>query len=272
MRELLTNRKFMFGLICFLTIIIVGLVIALIYPTPSMGGKFEGPSFQHLLGTDHLGRDFLTLMGHGIVSSMIIGFIAGAVAITLGTVVGAVSGFKGGWIGEALNALSNVFLVIPAMALLIALSAALEVRSIFVVALVIGLITWAWGARTIRSQTLSLKTRKFMDLGRISGLKDRILIFRELLPNMFSYILLVFMIQFGSAIITEAGISMIGLGPTTGTSLGQVLFWSIEGRALNYGAWLVFVVPGLIITTLAGSLLAMHAGMEDYFNPRLRKR
>lgn len=266
------NRKFMGGLVLFLFIAVLGVSLSLIYPVPSQGDKFEPPSFQHLLGTDHLGKDFLTLVGYGIVSSVIIGFLAGLIAIALGTVIGAVSGFREGWIGESLNSISNIFLVIPAMALLIALSSALQVRSIFVVAVAIGLITWAWGARTIRSQVLSLKTREFMDMAKISGLKDHALIFRELLPNMLSYILLVFMIQFGSAIVTEAGISMIGLGPTSGTSLGQLLYWSIEGHALNYGAWWVFVVPGLLITLLASALLAMHAGMEEYFNPRLRKR
>lgn len=268
------NRTFQVCLIILLIIVALGVVGPLLTRSPdeSAGGKFEPPSSEFLLGTDAFGRDVFAQLCAGIRNSLMVASLAGLIAIVIGVVMGAVSGFKGGLIDEGLNTFTNVFMVLPVIIILILVGALLEQRSMVVVALLIGVFSWPWTARAIRSQVMSLKERKFVDLARISGKGDFAIALKEILPNMMAYVFMCFAIQLGSAIVAEAGISMIGLGPSNVTTLGTMLNWSIQSQAVSLGIWWWFVPPGVVIMITTGTIMMASSVIDDVFNPKLRER
>jgi peptide/nickel transport system permease protein len=229
------------------------------------------PSPQRLLGTDSFGRDLFVEVSFGILNSLRIGVMAGLIATFIGIVIGATAGFKGGIVDEILNLFTNVILVLPALPLLIVLGSYLRIRNEYFLSLLIGIISWPWTARAIRAQTYSLKTRDFIDVSRISGLSDLELIMLDILPNMLSYIVMAFALQMGGAILSEAGLSMIGLGPTDIVTLGMILRWAYLWEAVRRGIWWWIVPPGIIITLTSVSLLLINIGLDEVFNPRLKR-
>jgi peptide/nickel transport system permease protein len=232
---------------------------------------WEPPSIERLLGTDNLGRDVFSLFVHGMNMSLRIGILAGLIATAVGVAVGAVAGYKGGIVDEVLMSITNVMLVIPTLALLIVLAAFLKMRNEMLMAFIIGITSWPWTARSIRSQTLSLKAREFIDLARMSGLSETKIIFQDVLPNMFSYVFMCFALQMANGILSETGLSMIGLGPTQIVSLGMMLRWALIWEAVRLGKWWVFIPVTIAITLLTTSLLLINTGMDEIFNPRMRR-
>jgi peptide/nickel transport system permease protein len=164
-----------------------------------------------------------------------------------------------------------VFLVLPELIILIVIASLLGKRSLIIVAILIALFNWAWMARSIRSQILSLKERKFVDLSRISGRSNFVIVVKELLPNMLAYIFLVLIIGISSAVVIESGISVIGLGPTEGFTLGKMLDLVIRHEAAQQGKWWYFIPPGLILVIFTGSLIMITAVIDDVLNPRTRE-
>jgi len=229
------------------------------------------PSSQRILGTDLFGRDVFSLFANGVNMSIRIGVLAGIVATLLGVVVGAVAGYKGGATDELLMSITNIMLVIPTLALLIVIAAFLKMRNEMLLALIIGVTSWPWTARSIRSQTLSLKAREFIDLPRISGLSELEIIIQDVLPNMLSYVFMCFALQMANGILSETGLSMIGLGPTDIVSLGMMLRWALLWETVRLGYWWVFVPPTIAITLLTTSLLLVNTAMDEVFNPRMRR-
>jgi peptide/nickel transport system permease protein len=204
-----------------------------------------------------------------------IGAIAGGIATLIAILVGSLGPYKGGLFDEASNAFTNVVMVFPMLPLLILLAFILENKSTFFVAGLIGITSWPWAARSIRSQVLTLKERGYIDVARMSGMKDRKIVLSEILPNMLAYIVVVFVVSLSIAVLTEAGLSMIGLGPdvhstvTLGTMLGFIGTGSTQA-ALPWNLWWMFIPPGLILTVFLLAVFIMHSGMDEVFNPRLR--
>jgi len=161
--------------------------------------------------------------------------------------------------------------VIPGFVILIVINAYLGVRSVPAQALYIGLFTWPWVARAVRAQTLTLRSREFVDLARLSGVSTRTIILREIAPNMYSYLFMTFVLLFGGAILTAASLDFIGLGPTDTMSLGLMMNQAVQWSALHLGMWWWFVPPGAGITLLVGSLYIMNVGLDEVFNPKLRE-
>jgi peptide/nickel transport system permease protein len=161
--------------------------------------------------------------------------------------------------------------VIPTLAVLLIIAAYLKVRGVFVESLFIGLTCWPWAARAVRAQTFSLRSRDFIDMARISGMKSYKIIFSEIAPNMLSYLLLVFILQFGGAILTAATLDFIGLGPTNTISLGLMMNMAVLWSALILGSWWWFIPPGLVITAIVGALYITNVGLDEAFNPKLRE-
>ena len=188
----------------------------------------------------------------------------------LGVVVGFAAGYRGGVVDEVLNMLTNIVLVIPTLAVLLIIAAYLEVRGILVEAVFIGFTAWPWAARAVRAQTFSLVNRDFVDLARLSGVKAGKIILNEIAPNMMSYLLLVFILEFGGAILNAATLDFIGLGPTEGMSLGLMMNNAVMWGALLLGQWWWFVPPGAAITAIVGALYVMNVGLNEVFNPKLR--
>lgn len=240
-------------------------------PFQMAGGLFNPPSEKNILGTDNLGRDVFTQLMYGTGTSLLIGFVAGVVATGIGVTIGAVAGFKGGFVDELLMGITNVLITIPAIVVLILLSIAIRSRSAVVMGVIIGITSWPWTARAVRAQTSSLRTREHVDLARISGYTTAELIVKEILPYMFSYIFMAFILQFSAGITNEATLSMLGLGPYQTVSLGVMLHWALLWEAVRTGAWWAFLPPVVFLAVASFSLMLINAGLDEVFNPRLRK-
>jgi peptide/nickel transport system permease protein len=232
---------------------------------------WEPPSTQWILGTDLFGHDVFSLFVYGINMSLRIGTIAGLIATAIGVAIGAIAGYRGGTVDEVLMSITNVMLVIPGLALLIVLAAFLKVRNELLMASIIGITSWPWTARSIRSQTLSLKSREFIELSRLSGLSELKIIFQDVLPNMFSYVFMCFALQMANGVLSETGLSMIGLGPTDIISLGMMLRWALLYETVRLGKWWMFIPVTVAIAFLTTSLLLINTGMDEIFNPRMRR-
>jgi peptide/nickel transport system permease protein len=231
----------------------------------------EPPSSEYWFGTTFFGQDVFTQFAHGLRATFLVGVIGGGLGTLIGILVGFTAGYRGGIVDEILNILTNIVLVIPTLAVLLIIAAYLEVRSILTECIFIGFTAWPWAARAIRAQTFSLRTREFVDLARMSGMKSLKIIFTEIAPNMMSYLVMTFILQFGGAILIAATLDFIGLGPTNAISLGLMMQIAVLWGALPLGLWWWFVPPGLAITAIVGALYVMNVGLDEVFNPKLRE-
>ncbi len=269
------NKKVQIGLV----IILFFIFLALIGPSMTKYGPFDyanpmgaaKPSADFWLGTTFFGQDVFTQFVLGLRATFFVGLFAGSIGTILGMVLGFTAGYKGGFLDEVINILTNIVLVIPTMAVLLIIAAYLEVRSLWTECIFIGLTSWPWVARAIRAQTFSLRTREFVDLARTSGMSSFKIIFQEIAPNMMSYLVMTFILQFGGAILAAATLDFIGLGPTNAISLGLIMQYSVLWGALQFGMWWWFIPPGLAITAIVGALYSMNLGLDEVFNPKLRE-
>jgi peptide/nickel transport system permease protein len=240
-------------------------------PYENVGPSNQPPSSEFWFGTTTFGQDVFTQFVVGLRAAFFVGIVGGGLGTFIGVVVGFTAGYRGGMIDELLNMLTNIVLVIPALAVLIIVAAYLEVRGVFIESIFIGLTAWPWTARAVRAQTFSLRCRDFIDLARLSGMKPGKIIFTEIAPNMMSYLLLVFILQFGGAILAAATLDFIGLGPTNGISLGLMMNNASLWGAMILGLWWWFVPPGIAIMAIVGSLYVTNVGLDEIFNPKLRE-
>jgi peptide/nickel transport system permease protein len=274
LKFLARSKKLLIGISILLFFIGLATIVIWFVRDPSAMDKnhaWEPPSIQWILGTDLFGRDVFSLFVNGMNMSLRIGTIAGLVATAIGVAIGAVAGYKGGTIDEILMSITNVMLVIPGLALLIVLAAFLKIRNELLMASIIGITSWPWTARSIRSQTLSLKSREFIELSRMSGLSELKIIVQDVLPNMFSYVFMCFALQMANGVLSETGLSMIGLGPTDIVSLGMMLRWALLYETVRLGKWWMFLPVTVAIAFLTTSLLLINTGMDEIFNPRMRR-
>jgi peptide/nickel transport system permease protein len=232
--------------------------------------KWLVPSSGHLFGTDQFGRDVLAMVVSAMSVSLQIGAIAGVISTVVGVVVAFVAGYKGGWIDGILSTFTGILLVIPTFPLLIALSAYAKDVSLFQVGVMISIFSWPFAAKTIRSQVLSLRSRPYVDLARVSKAHDLEIIVTELLPNLLPFIGVGFASSALGAIFGLVGLEVIGLGPGGVIDLGQIIFNAINTGALTLGAWPMFVVPIVLLTLLFAALNMINIGLEEVYNPRLR--
>ena len=272
---LLRSRKFITGSVVVGVIVMFGIIGPLVTRDANKKDWTKmglPPSNEYLLGTTAFGEDVLAQLCLGIRNSLLVGAIAGALGTFLAILLGALGAYKGGWTDEISSFVTNIIIVFPVLPLLIILAAVMEQRSLIVVGVLIALTTWPWAARSIRSQVLSLKEREFVNLARMSGMKDRTTVITEVLPNMLAYIIMVFVLLVGGAILAEAGISMIGVGPAGTVTLGQMLWFAMNQtlKAHWWDMWWWFIPPGLVLTVFLSAVFVVHAGMEELFNPRLR--
>ena len=276
LRGLLKSPGFLFGAGLFLLTVLVALFAPWLMNLDTktrVGLAYLPPSRELWLGTDHLGLDMVALLVEGLRASLYVGFLAGIVATFVGTLIGVYGGYKGGLIDDVLTVATNLFLVIPSLIILILLSSSLEDgRSLTLIALIIGCTTWTWSARAVRAQAASLKSRDHVALARINGYSTLGIVFVHILPYLLSYLFMVFILQTAAAILSEASISLLGLGPYDAVSLGKILNEAIRNEALTDGAWWAFAPAMLLVTVIAFSLYVVNTSMEGVFNPRLRKR
>ncbi len=268
------NKKLRFGLVVvvfFLVLAVVGPMLTDYDPVDYVGPSSAPPSAEFWFGTTTFGQDVFTQFAHGLGATFLVGIVGGGIALIIAVVVGFTAGYRGGMLDEVLNMITNVVIVIPSLVLLLLVAAYLEVRGLMVEAVFIGLTTWPWAARAIRAQTFSLRTREFVDLAKLSAMKDRRIVMSEIAPNMMSYLLLTFILLFGGSILIAATLDFIGLGPTNAISLGLMMNNAVLWSALLLGMWWWFIPPGLAITALVGALYIMNVGLDEVFNPKLRE-
>ncbi|HEV6954946.1 MAG TPA: ABC transporter permease [Promicromonospora sp.] len=228
------------------------------------------PSAAHWLGTDHTGRDILSQIIVGARGVLVVGLVAGVSATVVGVLVGVTAGFVGGVGDESLSALSNMFLVIPQLPLIILIAAQLPSAGGLTVALVIGATGWAWGARVLRAQTLSLRKRDFVEAARANGERTWRLVLAEVLPNLTAVIASGFVGTVTFAVLSQVTLSFIGITPVSEWNWGTILFWAQNNLALQRGAWWWFVPAGACIALLGMALTLVNFGIDEIVNPRLR--
>jgi peptide/nickel transport system permease protein len=271
----LRNKKLVFGL----SMTSVLLLLAIIGPFIAQHGPLEygghlslAPTTKegYWFGTTLQGQDVFAQFVTGLRLAFIVGALGGGIAAAIGMLIGFTAGYRAGWVDEGLNMLTNVVLVIPTFALLLVIAAYLQVRGILMEAVFIGITSWPWAARALRAQTFSLVSRDFVDMARLSGRSSQKIIFKEIAPNMSSYLFMMFILLFGGAILIAATLDFIGLGPSNTISLGQMMQLSVQNAALQLHLWWWFLPPGLAITALVGSLYVMNVGLDEVFNPKLR--
>jgi peptide/nickel transport system permease protein len=268
------NRKLVAGLavvLLFLVVAAVGPLLTDHGPNEYVGPPAQRPSAQYWFGTTMFGQDVFAQFTHGLRSTFLVGLLGGGLAAFIGMLIGFTAGYRGGAVDEALNMITNVVLVIPTLAVLLVIATYLRVRGVVPEAIFIGVFSWPWVARAIRAQTFTLRSRDFVDLARLSGASGRKIIFKEIAPNMSSYLFMTFILLFGGAVLIAATLDFIGLGPTEGISLGLMMNNAVLWSALPLGMWWWFVPPGLGITVIVGALYIMNVGLDEVFNPKLRE-
>jgi len=227
-----------------------------------------------ILGTDNFGRDVFVELVSAIGNSLKIGFIAGSIATIIGLIIGLLAGYVGGFLDNVLTFITNLFTVIPSFVILVLISVSVgeAERDIMTTALVIGITSWPWTARSVRSQTISLRNRDHVNLSKLSGHGLFRIILKDILPYVASYVVMAYILQIASGILSEAQLSMIGLGPSTTeiATLGLMLNWAVQFQAPLSGAWWAFIPVILSIALITFSLNLMNTGLDQIFNPQLR--
>lgn len=275
-----TSPKFSLGVALLVATILVGAlhgpIVALIghgEDPLSIGyrQRWQAPAPGTWLGTDKYGRDELALVVTGLWTSLQIGAVAGVLSTVIGVVIAFFAGYKGGWVDAVLATATDMFLVIPTLPLLIAFSGFAKDISLLELGVILAVFSWAGAARTIRSHVLSLRSRAYVDLARVTKCGDLEIIFLELVPNMLPYLALGLALAAMGSIFGLVGIELIGLGPSNAVDLGLLINSAVQAGALSLGMWPLFVAPIFVLALLFIALNLVNIGLEEVFNPRLRK-
>jgi len=227
-----------------------------------------------ILGTDNFGRDVLTELAAAMGTSLKIGLVAGIIATMLGLLLGLLAGYVGGTLDDFIMFITNIFTVIPSFILLVLISFSVgeSARGVMLTASIIGITSWPWTTRSVRSQVISLRNRDHVNLSKLSGHSLPKIILTDILPYIASYVVMAFILQISSGILAEAQLSMLGLGPATTkvSTLGLMMNWAIANTAPLSGSWWAFLPVILAITLISFSLNLMNTGLDQVFNPQLR--
>lgn len=285
------NRMGMIGLVALLAFVFISVfapqvmwVLAHIAGWPSVYGPFDEtatvgsglpPTADHWLGTDVRGNDILTRTIYGSRVSLLIGLVATLVSMGVGTAVGLFSGFWGGWRDEVLMRVTDVFLVLPWLALMIVLAALLPGGpSVMKVVFVIGITGWSGTARMVRAQVMSLKNRTFVERARSAGAGDSYIVRKHIFPNVFPLVFANSVLTVALSILSESTLSFIRLGPdpTKVVTWGNMLEDAMTGHAFLNDLYLWILVPGLCIVFVVLSFTLIGSALDEIFNPKLRKR
>jgi peptide/nickel transport system permease protein len=240
------------------------------YQNPAPSASLAAPSAAHLLGTTQSGQDVLSQLLVGIRLTLELAVIVGVAATVLAVIFGVAAAFLGGFWDEVLSLLTNVFLVIPPLPLLIVLLGYLQDKGQWPTIIVLSALSWPWGARVIRAQTLAIRNRDFVAASRETGERSwRIIIF-DIVPNQISLIAANFVNTVLYAIGASVALAFIGVADLSSWSLGTMLYWAQSQQALQLGAWWWFVPPGLAVALIGTALVLVNTGIDELGNPRLR--
>ncbi len=239
--------------------------------TRAPGGVLESPSSTYWLGTDDSGRPILTLLMYGARVSLLVGLLATMISMVIGTLIGLVSGYSDGWTGRILMRFTEWWLVIPYLPLAIVLATVLG-ASLVNIALVIGITSWPSTALLIRSQTLSIKERPYLERARVLGTSRWHQISKHILPNVMPMVFANTTLTVAIAILAETTLSFLGLGDPTTVSWGTMLEGAYGVGAITTGSWWYFIPPGVCVVLIVLSFTLIGQALEEVLNPRLRSR
>jgi ABC-type dipeptide/oligopeptide/nickel transport system permease subunit len=272
---LLRNRKSRLGISIVLGILLVALIAPLISnANPSDFNMLDGgqaPSWAHPFGTTDQGLDVFSQVVIGARRSLLLGAAAATLAVSIAAILGVTAAYMGGIVDDVINVLVNVFLTIPAIPLLIVISAFLKGRGLWTMVVVIAAVLWAFECRILRAQALTLRNQDFVVAAKATGESTSRIVFAELMPNMVSRIAGGFVFVFYVALLVDAGLEFLGLGDVTHTSWGMTLYWAQTNSAVLQGEWWAFLFPGLALGVTVLGLVLILAGIDEVSNPRLRK-
>jgi peptide/nickel transport system permease protein len=257
----------------FLIMTVIGPWIAPDNPSATNFLPNLAPSYHHWLGTTSLGQDILSQLLVGARATIVVALLAGLVATALSMIVGVTAGYFGGKTDDSLTLVSNVFLAIPGLPLLIVIDAYLPVggrSNPLIIGLVISLTGWAWGARVLRAQTMSLRNRDFVEASRIIGEKRFRIMFSEIAPNLLPILASSLLFTVLYAVGAYVTLAYIGLTSTSVWNWGTMLYWAQSNNAPLSGEWYWFVPPGICIALVGTSLALLNFGIDEFINPRLR--
>lgn len=272
-RMVTVNRKVTVGLcivVFFILLAIFGPIILNHDPNAFSNDTLQGPTATHLLGTTQTGQDVFTQTIVGARVSVFVGLGAGILATILSVVFGLTAGYAGGVVDDVLSLIINVFLVLPGLPLAVVLADFSPIRGPIPIAIVLTITSWSWSARVLRSQTLSLRQRDFVEAARATGESQGRIIFAEILPNIIGLVVAGFIGVVIYIILAEAGLEFLGLGDPNIVSWGTMFYWAQNSNALLVGAWWWFLPPGFCIAILGAGLTLMNYGIDEISNPRLR--
>lgn len=266
------SPRLVIGLTILAVLVVVAVFLPLFTQDPddisSIG--LTAPSAEHLLGTTKSGQDVLAQLGYSLRGSLIIGLSVGMISIVLATFFGVFGAYIGGWVDELFSLITNVMLVIPSLPLTIVIASMIPEKGTGMLIAVLSVTAWAYGARVLRAQTLSIRGRDYVQAAKIAGERPIRVICVEILPNLLPVMASQFTFGVTGAILSESSLSFIGLGSANSYSLGTMLFYAQNSSALNAGAWWWFVPPGLMIALLGAGLSLINFSIDEVVNPRLR--
>src|SRR5438132_7164799 len=274
-RAVAHNRKAVAGVLLlgfFLVLAVFPGQIAPDDPQAEIFARGAGPSSQHWFGTTAYGQDVLSQLIWGTRQSIVIASAVGGLATALAVLVGVSAAYLGGLADGVLSLLTDVLLVIPIFPLIIVIAAYEKNSGLFTLVVVLGALGWSYGARQLRSQTLSLRTRDFLESARVRGERKLYIILFEILPTMTSLIVATFLGAALYAVLTAAGLQFIGLGDPNSQSWGTMLYWAQNGEALFAGMPLWAIAPGVCIALLGASFALLNYAFDEISSPALRVR
>ncbi|MGZ7035188.1 MAG: ABC transporter permease [Ilumatobacteraceae bacterium] len=270
-----TNSKARIGLVILGLMILVAVlapVLASHSPHSTDFTPYHGPSGTNWFGTTGNGEDVFSQVIYGARVSLVVGLSAGLIATLVAVTIGLIAGYRPGIVDEVLSFVTNLALLIPGLPLMIIIAAYVPRRSIWTIVFVIALTSWATGARVIRSQATTLRSREFVTSAVFSGERLGRVVFREILPNMTSLVAASFFGAATAAVMAEASLEFLGLGNPTTVSWGTILHNAQQQNAMLTGQWVLVLTPGLAIALLAVSFTLINFGVDALSNPRLREK
>ena len=271
--SLASNRKALTGVLLLAAFSLVAVFAPVIAPYDPHSLQFDqmlAPSRAHLLGTAGNGQDIFSQLVWSTRESLLLAVAAGVIATVISVIIGVTAAYLGGFWDHVLNLFTDIFLVIPTLPLMIVIAAYAQSHGVLVLIGVIVITGWSYGARQLRSQALSLRNREFLDAARVRGERNLYIIVFEVLPNMTSLIVAIFLGAALYAVLAAAGLQFIGLGDTSDLSWGTMLYWAEHNGALLAGAPLWVLAPGICIALLGGAFALVNYAFDEISNPALR--
>jgi peptide/nickel transport system permease protein len=270
-----SNRSALLGLLILLAFILLAVVGPRVIPLdlkPNYALRPQGPSLAHPLGTDYAGRDTLAQFVHGSAGVILLSFATGVFTLLIAFMVGASAGVAGGSLDALLMFMTDVILTVPSFPIMMVLSMIIKINDPISFALLLSIWSWAGLARAIRAQILSYKRRDFVEAARIMGMGLPHIVFKEMLPNMASYVAYHFIMIMRNAVTASVGLMVLGLVPFSTTHWGMMLQMAMNSTGALYGssAMFYFLTPVVAIMLFQMGCLFFASGMEEAFNPRLR--